>query len=199
MKKPVVARRRERFLTEAELDRLGRALDQAETGGGASASAVATIRLLILTGCRKSEILTLRWEEVALDEAELRLSDSKTGARVVSLSEPAIRLLASLPRLPGDPWVLPGRKPGTHLRKLDDAWQSVRSRAGLGDVRLHDLRHSFASRALALGEGLPMIGKLLGHARIETTSRYAHLARDSVRASAERVAASIAADLLEEH
>ncbi len=189
-------RRRERFLTEAELDRLGSALDEAETKGGASASAVAAIRLLILTGCRKSEILNLRWEDVALDQAELRLADSKTGARVVSISEPAVKLLAGLPRLPGDPWVIPGRKPGTHLRKLDDAWQSVRSRAGLHDVRLHDLRHSFASRALALGEGLTVIGKLLGHARIETTSRYAHLARDSVRESAERVAASIAEDLL---
>ena len=188
--------RRERFLTEAEFMRLGKTLDETEAGGGASASAVAAIRLLILTGCRKSEILTLRWEEVALDQAELRLSDSKTGARVVSLSEPAVKLLAGLPRTPGNPWVLPGRKPGTHLRKLDDAWQSVRSRAGLHDVRLHDLRHSFASRALALGEGLSTIGKLLGHARIETTSRYAHLARDSVRESAERVAASIAEDLL---
>ena len=189
-------RRRERFLTEAELERLGRALDRVETEGGTSSSAVAAIRLLILTGCRKSEILSLRWEDVALDEAELRLTDSKTGARVVSLSEPAVKLLAGLPRTPGVPWVIPGRKPGTHLSKLDDAWQSVRAHAGLEGVRLHDLRHSFASRALALGEGLPMIGKLLGHARIETTSRYAHLARDSVRESAERVAASIAEDML---
>ena len=189
-------RRRERFLTEAEFMRLGKTLDQVEAEGGASKSAVAAIRLLILTGCRKSEILGLRWEEVALEATELRLSDSKTGARVVSLSGPAVKLLTGLPRLPGNPWVLPGRKPGAHLRKLDDAWQAVRSRAGLEGVRLHDLRHSFASRALALGEGLPMIGKLLGHARIETTSRYAHLARDSVRESAERVATSIAADLL---
>ncbi len=188
--------RRERFLTEAEFMRLGKALDQVETEGGASASAVAAIRLLMVTGCRKSEILTLRWEEVALDQAELRLSDSKTGARVVSLSEPAVKLLAALPRTPGVPWVLPGRKPGTHLRKLDDAWQVVRSRAGLADVRLHDLRHSFASRALALGEGLTVIGKLLGHARIETTSRYAHLARDSAQEAAGRVAASIAEDML---
>ena len=107
-----------------------------------------------------------------------------------------MKLLAGLPRLPGVPWVLPGRKPGTHLRKLDDAWQSVRARAGLHDVRLHDLRHSFASRALALGEGLSTIGKHLGPVRIETASRYAHLARDSVRESAERIAASIAEDLL---
>ncbi len=189
-------RRRERFITEAEFTRLGEALDQVETEGGASASAVPTIRLLMLTGCRKSEILGLSWEDVALDEAELRLSDSKTGARIVSLSGPAVKLLADLPRTPGVPWVTPGKKPGTHLRKLDDAWRTVRSRAGLHDVRLHDLRHSFASRALAIGETLPMIGKLLGHTQIETTARYAHLARDTVREAAERVAASIADDIL---
>ncbi len=190
-------RRRERFLTEAEFDRLGKVLDEVEAKGGATAPAVAAIRLLMLTGCRKSEILTLRWEDVALDEAELRLPDTKTGARVVSLSSPAVKLLAGLPRLPGNPWVIPGKKPGTHLRKLDDAWTAVRARAGLHDVRLHDLRHSYASRALALGENLPMIGKLLGHARIETTARYAHLARDSVRETAERIAESIAADILD--
>ena len=116
----------------------------ATRSGGATAPAVAAIRLLMLTGCRKSEILTLRWENVALDEAELRLADSKTGARVVSLSQPAVKLLASLPCLPGNPWVIPGRKPGTHLSKLDDAWAAVRSRAGLHDVRLHDLRRSCA-------------------------------------------------------
>ncbi len=108
-------RRREQFLTEAEFDRLGCALDESETRGGASAPAVAAFRLLMLTGCRKSEILTLRWEDVALDEAELRLADSKTGARLVSLSPPAVKLLAGLPRLPGNPWVIPGKKPGMHL------------------------------------------------------------------------------------
>ena len=78
-----------------------------------------------------------------LGEAELRLPDTKTGARVVSLSPPAVNLLAGLSRLPGNPWVIRGRKPGTHLRKLDDTWKAVRSRAGLDNVRLHDLRHSF--------------------------------------------------------
>ena len=186
-------RRRERFLTEAEFDRLGYALDEAETRGGASAPAVAALRLLMLTGCRKSEILTLRWEDVALDEAELRLPDTKTGARTVSLSPPAVKLLTGLPRLPDNPWIIPGKKPGTHLRKLDDAWEAIRARAGL-----HDLRHSYASRALALGESLPMIGKLLGHSQIQTTARYAHLARDSVKEAAERIAASIAADIMGE-
>ena len=91
---------------------------------------------------------------------------------------------------------MPGRKPGAHLRNIDEAWRPIRARAGLHDVRLHDLRHSYASRSLALGESLTMIGRLLGHRQIETTARYAHLARDSVHETAERVAVSIAADIL---
>ena len=188
--------KRERFLTDEEFTRLGGALDEAEMKGGASAPAVAAIRLLALTGCRRSEILSLRWEDVAFDESELKLPDAKTGARVVPLPPRAVELLASLPRIEGNPWVIPGRKPGTHLRQIDDAWKIIRARAGLHDVRIHDLRHSYASRALALGESLPMIGRLLGHRQIETTARYAHLARDSAQEAAERVAASIAEDIL---
>ena len=187
---------RERFLTDEEFTRLARAFDEVETLGGASPSAVAALRLLMLTGCRRNEILTLRWEDVALDLCELTLRDAKTGPRVVPLSPSAAGLLSMLPRLPGNPWVLPGLKPGTHLRNLDGACRVLRARAGLDDVRVHDLRHSFASRALALGESLPMIGKLLGHNQVETTARYAHLARDSVHESAERIAESIAEDTM---
>ena len=189
-------RRRERFLTDAEFTRLGRALDEMEARGGASASAVAAIRLLALTGCRRSEVLGLRREDVALDAGELRLPDSKTGARAVALPPQAVELLRSLLSAHDGPWVIPGRKPGTRLANVDGAWRMIRKRAGLGGVRLHDLRHSYASRALALGEALPVIGKLLGHSRLETTARYAHLARDSAQEAAERVAASIAEDML---
>ena len=191
-------RKRERFLTEAEFDRLGRVLSDAKTDGGASAPAVAAIRLLMLTGCRRNEILTLRWEEVDLEAHELRLGDGKTGARTVPLSPSAVKVFAGLPRVPGNPWVIPGQKPGTHMCDIAGAWETLRARAGLEDVRIHDLRHSFASRALALGESLPMIGKLLGHTQVETTARYAHLARDSVHESAARIADSIAADILSE-
>ncbi len=97
-----------------------------------------------------------------------------------------------------NPCVIPGRKPGTHMSNVDQAWQVIRARAGLEDFRIHDLRHSYASRALALGESLPMIGKLLGHSQVETTARYAHLARDSVQEAAERIAGSIAVDILGE-
>ncbi len=137
--------KRERFLTDEEFIRLGEVLDEVETRGGASAPAVATIRLLTLTGCRRNEILSLRWEDVALDENELRLPDAKTGARVVPLPPQDVELLASLPRSPGNSWVIPGKKPGTHLRNLDAAWRAVRARAGLEDVRIHDLRHSCAT------------------------------------------------------
>ncbi|MCY4431497.1 MAG: site-specific integrase [Rhodospirillales bacterium] len=126
---------------------------------------------------------------------EIRLRDSKTGPRVVPLSPAAARVLAGLPRPAETPWVIAGRRPGTRLTHIHHHWYRVRERAGLGDVRIHDLRHSFASRALALGESLPMIGKLLGHSKIRTTARYAHLARDSVKVSAARVAASIGADM----
>ena len=188
-------RPRERFLTDEELRRLGRVLREAKDEGGASMYAVAAIRLLLLTGCRRNEILTLRWADVDLDGGELRLADSKTGARSVCLPPAAVKVLADLPRVRGNQWVIVGRKRGTHMRDLSDAWETVRKRADLEGVRLHDLRHTYASRALALGESLPVIGKLLGHTQVETTARYAHLARDSVRESAARIAASIGADL----
>ena len=189
-------RRLERFLTEEEFRRLGRTLDALEAESRLPVHAAAALRLLMLTGCRRSEIMTLPWEDVHLEANEIRLRDSKTGPRVMPLSPGAARLLASLPRDAGNPWVIAGSKPGTRLTHIAYYWYRVRERAGLDDVRIHDLRHSFASRALALGESLPTIGKLLGHSKIQTTARYAHLARDSVHESAARVAASIGADIL---
>ena len=189
-------RKRERFLTDAEFERLGDVLRDAEKRGGASGSTIAAIRLLMLTGCRKSEILTLRWEHVDLENGELNLPDTKTGAKTIVLPQAAVKVLADIRKIPGNPWVIAGRKPNAHLKGLDVGWRTLRSRAELEDVRIHDLRHSYASRALALGESLPMIGKLLGHKQIETTARYAHLADDSVHASAERIAESLARDMM---
>ena len=186
-------RKRERFLTDAEFTRLGQVLDEVSGNSSQiSAGAVTTIRLLMLTGCRKTEIMTLRWEHVDLDRAEMRIVDGKTGSRTVHLSPSAVGVLKALPREPGNPWVVPGAKPGTHMTDIYTAWQSIRARAGLDDVRIHDIRHSYASRALALGEGLPIIGRLLGHRQAETTARYAHLDRGAVSKSAERVASRIA-------
>ena len=187
--------KRERFLSAEEFGRLGRVLDEILQDGSETPSAVTAIRLLMLTGCRLSEIQKLRWEHVDLAAGELRLPDTKTGGRAVPLAPSAVRLLAALPREKDNPWVIVGRKPGSHLTDLQHPWRRTRARAQLDGVRIHDLRHSFASRALALGEGLPMIGKLLGHTQVQTTARYAHLARDTVKASAARVGDSIDSDL----
>ena len=134
-------RRPERFLTEVEFRRLGAALDAVEAEGGIPVHAAAALRLLMLTGCRCGEILTLRWEDVALARSEIRLRDSKTGPRVVPLSPAAARVLAGLPRLAGNPWVIAGREPGERLSHIAHYWYRVRERAGLDDVRIHDLRH----------------------------------------------------------
>ena len=189
-------RTRERFLTPEELRRLGRASRDAETDGSVWPPAIAAVRLLLLTGCRRSEILALRWDDVDRTAGELRLRDAKAGPRMVPLTRPLAAVLDGIARTPGSPWVVVGKRRNGRLTSLDPCWQPIRAKAGLEDVRIHDLRHSFASRALALGESLPMIGKLLGHGKIETMARYAHLARDSVHESAGRIAESIAADVL---
>ena len=117
---------------------------------------------------------------------------------MVPLTPRALEVLADIHRVPGNPWVFVGQKPGTRLSSIDQHWQRLRVRAGLDDVRIHDLRHTYASRALALGESLTMIGKLLGHSKVGTTARYAHLARDTEKASAAKVAGSISADIMPE-
>ena len=188
-------RRRARFLAPGEYRRLGAVLAEAEAGGWASASAVAALRLLMLTGCRLNEILTLRWDDVDRAAGEFRLRDGKTGGRMVPLTPTAEAVLAGIPRLPGDPWVIAGRAPGTRLVSLTAEWYRIRARAGLGDVRIHDLRHSYATRALSSGESLTMIGRLLGHADIASTLRYAHLAQGAERESAARVGHSIGTDI----
>ena len=179
-------RKRERFLSPEETERLGGVLRETENE---MPSAVAAIRLLLLTGCRLSEIQFLIWEYVKDDCIEL--PDAKTGGRVVPLGPEARAVLSALPREDGNPWVIAGKLPGSHLTDLQRPWRRIRERAGLEDVRIHDLRHSFASRALALGESLTMIGKLLGHTQVQTTARYAHLARDSIQNAAARITGSI--------
>ena len=185
-------RKRERFLSDDEYRRLGAALQDAEREGFASPAAIAAIRLLMLTGCRSGEILSLRWEDVDLDRGELRLPDSKTGARIVHLGDPAIEVLRGIQRKGDSPWVIRGLKRGTHLAFLHGPWRLILERAGIGNLRIHDLRHSFASGGLLVGEGLPMIGKLLGHNKVQTTARYAHLANDPVKSAANRIASRIA-------
>ena len=187
--------RRERFLSPDEYRQLNRVLDEAAADGSVFPSAVPAIRLLLMTGCRKNEIVTLRWDDVDRTAGELRLRDSKTGARRVPLTPAVEWLLERIPRIEGNPWIITGQNPGDHLKNLDAIWLRLRKRAGLDDVRIHDCRHSYASRALALGEGIPVISELLGHRKFSTTARYAHLARDGERASAAKVGDSIGEDI----
>ena len=133
-------RKRERYLTPEEFERLGLALDEVLTCRRVSPYSVAAIRLLMLTGCRKREILDLRWEHVDLEAAELRLSDSKTGARMVPLTDPVLTVLDGIERMEGVPWVIRSKSDG-RLTGLFSYWQHIRKDAGLDDVRVHDLRH----------------------------------------------------------
>ena len=142
--------KRERFLSDEEYQRLGSALREIEQEGTETASAIAAIRLLMLTGCRLSEIQKLRWQHVDLEAGELRLTDTKTGAKVVHLGDPAIAVLKGIVRSDENPWVIAGRKPGSYLTDLQHPWRRIRARAGLDDVRIHDLRHSCATCSYSL-------------------------------------------------
>lgn len=189
-------RKRERFLSDEEFSRLGNALRAAERDRTETQSAINAIRLLVLTGCRLGEIMSLKWIHVDLKARELRLPDSKTGAKIVHFGKAAAEVLTRIKRVDGNPYVITGVKVGAYLTDLQHPWRRLRAKAGLDDVRIHDLRHSYASRALALGEGLPMIGKLLGHTQVQTTARYAHLANQPVKAAAARISDKIGDTIL---
>jgi len=188
-------RKIERFLSPAELARLGEALSAASALGVESPYAIAALRLLILTGCRKNEILTLKRTYVDSYHRCLRLPDSKTGAKVVHLGAPAMKVIRDIREVAGNPWLLPGRKDGTHVTDLQACWERIRKTAGLEDVRIHDLRHSFASTGAASGDSLLIIGALLGHRSAKTTERYTHLADHPLKAAADRISDEIAQHL----
>jgi integrase len=181
--------KRRRYLSSDELERLGAALEAAE--GKDHPSALLAIRLLVLTGCRKNEILTLRWDYVSLERSCLFLPDSKTGAKVVPLGDAALALLAQAPRREGNPYVCWSDK--GHLIGLHRIWNRIRIAAGLRDVHLHDLRHTFASVGVGSGVGLPIVGRILGHSNYATTERYAHLADSPVRTAANAISSEILA------
>jgi integrase len=195
--KKYVEEKRGRFLSPEEFAALGKVLREVEQDGSETQSAVNAIRLLMLTGCRLSEITTLKWDYVDIKARELRLPDSKTGAKVVHFGKTAVDVLSSIMKLDDNPYVITGTKMvGSRLTDLQHPWRRIRTKAGLDNVRIHDLRHSYASGALALGEGLTMIGKLLGHTQVQTTARYAHLANDPVKSAAGRVSDTIGAAML---
>lgn len=188
-------RKMERFLSPAELARLGEALAAAASLGVESVYAIAALRLLILTGCRKNEILKLKRTYIDPYHRCLRLPDSKTGAKVVHLGAPAMRIIGAIPQVEGNPYLLPGKKDGTHLTDLQAVWERIRKTAGLEDVRVHDLRHSFASIGASTGDSMLIIGALLGHRSAKTTERYTHLSDHPLKSAAERISDAIAKHL----
>ncbi len=191
IKRPPI-RRMERFLSEQEISRLAVALE-AEAVASGNPYPSAAIKLLLLTGCRRGEMQMLKWEHVDFERQCLRLPDSKTGAKVIYLNAPTIELLLSLPRIDGNPRVITGAKNDALTSGLDKVWYRVRRAAEPDSVRLHDLRHSFASIGVADGVSLPLIGALLGHKHTTTTARYAHLSADPIRAAGEAVGARLRA------
>jgi integrase len=209
-------RSRERFLTNEEFGRLADALRQGGTIGlpytvdetkpnakhapKADARwtkldplAIAAIRLLMLTGARLREILHAKWEYVDFERSVMFLPDSKTGRKPIYLSAAALAILSEVPRIEANPFIIAGTKDDAPRADLKKPWAAVTKAAGLEGVRIHDLRHSFASVGAGASLGLPIIGKLLGHSQASTTQRYAHLAADPMRRAVETIGATIAA------
>ena len=188
-KYPEIPRRR--YLSAEEFARLGAALKEAEETGREPVQAIAAIRLLILTGARLSEITTAKWQYFDSERCVFKLPTSKTGYKDIPVPRAATEILNNIPVVPENDYIFYGTKPGKPFIALEKVWQRIRRRAELSDVRLHDLRHSFASIGVRGHIGLPVIGAILGHKSVITTGRYAHLAIDPAAESAERISEEI--------
>jgi len=190
--------KRNRFLSADELARLGAACLRCEKDEKLGLSFLELVRLLIFTGARLSEILKAQWDWVDFKSGVIHLPDNKTGAKTIMLPAPALDVLARLARVDGNPYIITGEG-NRYLVSVWKPWAVLRALAGLKDVRLHDLRHSFASVGAAGGMSLNVIGGLLGHRQTQTTSRYAHLAADPLKTAANQIAAAIAATMNPKH
>lgn len=179
--KPFKEKARDRWVTPQELPELAKAIDQEP-----NVYARAGIWLYLLTGMRRSELLTLKWTDVDLERREIRLGDTKQDKpHYVPLAPPVVEILESVPRQDGNPHVLCGQKQGHHLVNIDKAWRRVRRAAGVEDVRLHDLRRTVGSWLAQNGADLHLIGRVLGHSQVSTTAVYARFAQDHVRKALE--------------
>lgn len=171
-----LCKKKERFLKDEELAQLENIFTERAEIGIASSYTLAAYRLLIYTGCRKNEVLTLKWKEVDFKHNCLRLPATKTGERVIPLNEIAKNIILGIPKKEDNPYVFCGKRPGQHLVAVQKTWERIRKKAGMPDVRIHDLRHSFASFAINNANlDLIEIQKLLGHKSVKTTERYVHL------------------------
>jgi len=177
--------KRERYLDPDEIETLWNVLDQAVLEDTETIHVTSAFKLLLLTGCRLSEIQKAKWSWIHGNT--LLLPDAKTGPRRVMLSKSALEVIAALPRLPGNPHLIAGKVEGQYATDLQKPWRRIRKTANIEDVRIHDLRHTYASLAAATGHSLHTIGKLLGHTQAQTTHRYAHLADTVTRNAANDV------------
>jgi integrase len=185
---------RERYMSAEELARLGKVLTATEGRPDEDWRSTTALRLLLYTGARLSEILTLEWRFINWDAGFARLPDSKTGARTLTLPRPALDILRRVQHdhSGSSPFVFPGKRKGTWFTGIQKPWQRFRRDANLEDVRIHDLRHSFASLAVANGESLYLVGHVLGHRHAITTQRYAHVAVAPMLDVANRTAGRLA-------
>ena len=184
---------RQEFMGTAELTILGDTLSRMERKGQVTTQTAAAIRLLMFTGARRGEILSLKWNYIDLEQGVARLPDSKTGFKVLQLSSPAVAVLESLPQF--TEYVLPSNSASGHMVDIKKPWGNLLKHSGLSGWRIHDLRHAFASMMVNSGASLPIVGKILGHTQARTTQRYAHLEENPARKAAEEAAAKIAAAL----
>lgn len=189
---------RERFLSMAELARVGDAMSDLVAEGDIWPDMANAITLLLLTGARKNEILTCEWAWVSFDTQLIALPDSKTGRKPVYLSDQAIKLLQlqqEHSRDPNSKYIFPGQRKGQCIVNLSKPWGRICKRAELEDVRIHDLRHTAASVAVGAGVSIPVIGRLLGHSQPQTTARYAHVDHDPATLAANKIGHAILAGL----
>lgn len=181
----------DRFLNGEELQSLGDALNHAEKNN-VSPYAVAAIRFILLTGCRSGEALNLQWQWIDYEHGLAKLPDSKTGQKILALGASALEMLTSLERVEDSPLVFVSSVGGTTPISIQKVWRNIREEAGLGRLRIHDLRHNFASLAVSSGHSLYMVAKLLGHTQSQTTQRYAHLAPHPVKQAADDISNHLA-------
>ncbi|WP_421880230.1 site-specific integrase [Pacificispira sp.] len=199
--RPFRERKRQRCLSPEELKRLARAIDDSKQERLISPQVAGAFRLLIVTGARSNEIRTLRWSDIDWDRRLLVIRENKTdvnGIKTIPLNTTALDILSEIPPTDGNPHVIAGHNPGKPVVNLQKPWRRLRSRAGLEDLRIHDLRHSFASFGVTAGASLPVIGGLLGHRSMTATSTYAHLAADPLRDASERVGSLVGEILFSE-
>ena len=183
--------KRERYLSEQEISALWQLLNSNDAQKLASRSAIAAIKLLMLTGRRLGEVLSLKWAYIDLATRIMRLPDTKNGTLTVAINEAALEVLLELRAVSKSDYIIPGHRHNQPLVNLQKPWRAIRAKVGLENVRIHDLRHTFASVGAGLGMSLPIIGRLLGHTQSATTARYAHLGQDPVKVAADAIGAEL--------